>query len=114
MTDDLSAYASVGKSFTLPTLTDMYGKDQIIKNTQIRPEVGMHYDCLLYTSSNYKDLLAKHANILDQLLLNLQKMRSELSDRINFLENTEACLLYTSNNSIYPNYSCTTNSFYLF
>lgn len=44
MTDDLSAYASVGKSFTLPTLTDMYGKDQIIKNTQIRPEVGMHYE----------------------------------------------------------------------
>ena len=52
------------------------------------PEIGEYLNNK--STSNYKDLLAKHANILDQLLLNLQKMRSELSDRINFLENTEA------------------------
>lgn len=44
MTENTSAYASVGKSFTLPTLTDMYGKDAVIQNTAIKPEVGLHYE----------------------------------------------------------------------
>ena len=52
------------------------------------PEIGEYLNNK--STSNYKNLLAKHANILDQLLLNLQKMRSELNDRINFLENTES------------------------
>ena len=50
------------------------------------PEIGEYLNNK--STSNYKNLLAKHANILDQLLLNLQKMRNELNDRINFLENT--------------------------
>lgn len=41
------------------------------------------------STSNYKNLLTKRANILDQLLFDLQKVRNELSDRISFLENTE-------------------------
>ena len=44
MDDSTSAFASVGKSFTMPTLTDMYGKDAVILNSAIKPEVGMHYE----------------------------------------------------------------------
>ena len=44
MTENTSAYASAGKSFTLPTLTDMYGKDIVVVNEAIRPEVGKHYE----------------------------------------------------------------------
>lgn len=44
MTEDTSAYASAGKSFTLPTLTDMYGKDIVIVNKAIKPEIGKHYE----------------------------------------------------------------------
>ena len=54
MTDDTSVYASAGKSFTLPTLIDMYGKDAIIKNEAIRPEVGKHYELgLKHLSGNH-------------------------------------------------------------
>ena len=41
------------------------------------------------STSNYKNLLTRRANILDQILYDLQKMRNELSERICFLENTE-------------------------
>ena len=44
MTENTSAYASAGKSFTLPTLTDMYGKDIVVVNEAIRPEIGKHYE----------------------------------------------------------------------
>ncbi len=42
--DDLSYYASVAKSFTMPTMNDMYGKGAEIVNSDIEPEVGMHYE----------------------------------------------------------------------
>lgn len=42
--DDLSYYASVSKSFTLPTMNDMYGAGDHHPNPEIKPEVGMHYE----------------------------------------------------------------------
>ena len=44
MTDATSLYASVSKSFTLPTMGDMYGKGSTIANPGIRPEIGWHYE----------------------------------------------------------------------
>ena len=44
MRDDLSVYASVSKSFTLPTMNDMYGMGDHHPNPDIKPEVGMHYE----------------------------------------------------------------------
>jgi iron complex outermembrane receptor protein len=39
-----SAYASYSQSFTLPTMTDMYGDDSAIPNPDIRPEKGTYYE----------------------------------------------------------------------
>ena len=44
MTDATSLYASVSKSFTLPTMADMYGKGTTSANPGIRPEIGWHYE----------------------------------------------------------------------
>lgn len=44
MTDATSLYASVSKSFTLPTMTDMYGRGSTGANPGIRPEIGWHYE----------------------------------------------------------------------
>lgn len=44
MNDATSLYASVGKSFTLPTMTDMYGNGMSEANPGIKPETGMHYE----------------------------------------------------------------------
>lgn len=42
--DGTSLYASVSKSFTLPTMADMYGKGTTVANPGIRPEIGWHYE----------------------------------------------------------------------
>ncbi|MGP1470451.1 MAG: TonB-dependent receptor [Schwartzia sp. (in: firmicutes)] len=42
--DATSLYASVSKSFTLPTMSDMYGKGSTAANPGIRPEIGWHYE----------------------------------------------------------------------
>lgn len=39
-----SLYASLGKSFTLPTMLDMYGRGDNKANENIRPEEGKHYE----------------------------------------------------------------------
>lgn len=44
MNENTSAYASVSKSFTLPTMADMYGKASTLANSGIRPEIGWHYE----------------------------------------------------------------------
>ena len=44
MRDNLSAYASISKSFTMPTMNDMYGAGDHHPNPEIKPEVGMHYE----------------------------------------------------------------------
>ena len=44
MNGTTSLYASVSKSFTLPTMGDMYGKGSTIANPGIRPEIGWHYE----------------------------------------------------------------------
>ena len=44
MNENTSLYASVGKSFTLPTMTDMYGKGDVEANQGIKPETGTHYE----------------------------------------------------------------------
>lgn len=42
--DRVSYYASYSKSFTLPTMTDMYGNGNTLKNPSIRPERGNFYE----------------------------------------------------------------------
>ena len=57
--DDLSAYASVSKSFTLPTMNDMYGAGDHHPNPDIKPEVGMHYEAgLKHVSGDHSWKLA--------------------------------------------------------
>lgn len=57
--DDLSFYASAGKSFTLPTLKDLYGSSYTKGSSLIRPEVGKHYETgLKYVKDNQQIKLA--------------------------------------------------------
>ena len=73
MNENSSVYASVGKSFTLPTMTDMYGKDAVILNKDIKPEEGNHYEVGL------KHIVGKHT----------WKLALFKSDVKNFITNSE-------------------------
>lgn len=42
--DNLTWYASYGESFTMPTMSDMYGRGTQEANPGIRPETGKHYE----------------------------------------------------------------------
>ena len=82
--DDLNFYASVGKSFTLPTLTDMYGKDQIILNTSIKPEVGMHYETgLKHISGNHSWKLAIFKSDVENFITNYENKKTGESYAVN-------------------------------
>lgn len=84
MTDDTSVYASVGKSFTLPTLTDMYGKDAIIKNTSIRPEIGKHYEMgLKHVSGDHSWKLALFKSDVKDFVTNYEDTKTGESYAIN-------------------------------
>lgn len=50
--DDTGMYASIGKSFTLPTMSDMYGKGNTEANPGIKPETGWHYEAGIKHVSN--------------------------------------------------------------
>ena len=84
MTDDPSVYASVGKSFTLPTLTDMYGKDAIIENTSIRPEIGKHYEMgLKHVSGDHSWKLALFKSDVKDFITNYEDNKTGESYAIN-------------------------------
>ncbi len=78
MTEDTSAYASVGKSFTLPTMNDMYGQGNIIRNSDIRPEVGMHYETgLKHISGDHSWKLALFKSDVKDFITNSENAQGE-------------------------------------
>lgn len=42
--ENMSWYASYGESFTMPTMSDMYGRGEQKANPGIKPETGKHYE----------------------------------------------------------------------
>ena len=73
MTENTSAYASIGKSFTLPTMNDMYGQGNTIRNTAIRPEIGMHYETgLKHISGDHYWKLALFKSDVEDFITNAE------------------------------------------
>lgn len=90
VSDDLSAYASVAKSFTMPTMNDMYGKGEVIKNSEIKPEVGMHYEAgLKHISGDHSWKLAVFKSDVENFITTTSKKIDGVTQDVAINEDTK-------------------------
>ena len=83
--DNQSLYASVGQSFKLPTLKEMYanGHAMVLGNSNLKPEKGMHYEVgYKYVTKNHEWKAALFATRLKDSI-SYTKIKDDLWQTVN-------------------------------